>query len=200
MGDTERLSVTFSHALTDPSWIHIIPLIQLIQYRIGKKREWVKMLVPKFQVMSQKHNRNMSFSMYICVLAVSDTVSLTIGKIFKKFFFFAKHQSFLESQQALFWTSSDVYPGFQSQSGYPCMLRCLHALDSSDSTPICRLLSSWQSAWRLSNFNTCTSIGGAPFQDGVHHCLTACDKIDTLLVFSRFRLGFSFQKIKIPVF
>ena len=33
-----------------------------------------------FQVMLQKHNRIMSFSIYVCVLAVADTVSLTIGK------------------------------------------------------------------------------------------------------------------------
>ena len=30
--------------------------------------------------MLQRHNRYMSFSMYISVLAVSDTVTLTIGK------------------------------------------------------------------------------------------------------------------------
>ena len=32
--------------------------------------------------MLQRHNRHMSFSMYISVLAVSDSVTLTIGKIY----------------------------------------------------------------------------------------------------------------------
>ena len=31
--------------------------------------------------MLQKHNRHMSFSIYVCVLAVADTVSLTSGKL-----------------------------------------------------------------------------------------------------------------------
>ena len=34
----------------------------------------------EFQVMLQKHNRNMSFSMYICALAVADIVTLIYGK------------------------------------------------------------------------------------------------------------------------
>ena len=33
-----------------------------------------------FQVMIQPHNRHMSFSVYICVLSVADTVSLIIGR------------------------------------------------------------------------------------------------------------------------
>ena len=36
----------------------------------------------QFQVMVQRHNRHMSFSMYISVLAVSDTVTLTIDKAY----------------------------------------------------------------------------------------------------------------------
>ena len=33
-----------------------------------------------FQVMIQPHNRNMSFSLYISALAVSDTIVLLVGK------------------------------------------------------------------------------------------------------------------------
>ena len=35
---------------------------------------------PNFQVMIQKHNRLMSFSIYICVLSICDTMTLIIGK------------------------------------------------------------------------------------------------------------------------
>ena len=35
-----------------------------------------------FQVMMQKHNRHMSFSLYISMLAVTDTICLLIGKFF----------------------------------------------------------------------------------------------------------------------
>ena len=33
-----------------------------------------------FQIMMQKHNRHMSFSLYISVLAITDTIALVIGK------------------------------------------------------------------------------------------------------------------------
>ena len=32
------------------------------------------------QVMVQKHNRQISFSLYICVLAITDTIPLLIGR------------------------------------------------------------------------------------------------------------------------
>ena len=36
-----------------------------------------------FQVMVQRHNRHMSFSLYISVLAITDTISLLIGRIYQ---------------------------------------------------------------------------------------------------------------------
>ena len=74
--------------------------------------------------MSQKHNRSMSFSLYICVLAVSDTVVLTIGKFLIKF-----------------WKISVLFGGtytldFKAKvDSLACMLLCLHALDSSGVIP-----------------------------------------------------------------
>ena len=38
VGDKEKLSVTFSHGLSDSSWIHLILQIKQIQYKIGKSR------------------------------------------------------------------------------------------------------------------------------------------------------------------
>ena len=38
-----------------------------------------------FQVMVQRHNRHMSFSIYICVLAIADTVTLSIGEFLRQF-------------------------------------------------------------------------------------------------------------------
>ena len=32
------------------------------------------------QVMIQSHNRHMSFSLYICALAVADTIVILVGK------------------------------------------------------------------------------------------------------------------------
>lgn len=37
------------------------------------------------QVMIQRHNRHMSFSIYICVLAIADTVTLSIGQFLAHF-------------------------------------------------------------------------------------------------------------------
>ena len=41
----------------------------------------MKINIFEFQVMIQPHNRQMSFSLYISALAVSDTVVLIMGKI-----------------------------------------------------------------------------------------------------------------------
>ena len=40
-----------------------------------------------FQVMIQKHNRHMSFSLYISVLAITDTITLLAGKSLSYFMF-----------------------------------------------------------------------------------------------------------------
>ena len=41
-----------------------------------------------------------------------------------------------ESLVSLFWTSGDVFPGFQSQGGFLiCMLHCLHAIHCNQSWP-----------------------------------------------------------------
>ena len=42
VGDTEKLSVTFSGCLTE-TWIHLILLIKLVQYKIGKTPLFVNM-------------------------------------------------------------------------------------------------------------------------------------------------------------
>ena len=51
-----------------------------------------------FQVMMQKHNRHMSFSLYISMLAVTDTICLLIGEFFQ-----------LMSTQETPWTISVAY-------------------------------------------------------------------------------------------
>ena len=52
-----------------------------------------------------------------------------------------------------FWTSCDVYSGFQSQGGFlACMLPCLGAMDSSDSLLVQNRHTSWWPAWRPSLF------------------------------------------------
>ena len=52
----------------------------------------------------------------------------------------------------LFWTSSDICPGFQSQGGsLACKHCCLHALYSSDSPLMQHLLTSWWQVRQLSH-------------------------------------------------
>ena len=49
----------------------------------------------------------------------------------------------------LFWTSGDFNPGFQSQGGsLPCVLSHLCTTDSSDSTLVQHLPTSWQPVWQ----------------------------------------------------
>ena len=56
----------------------------------------------------------------------------------------------------LFWTSGDIYPGFQSQVGsLACMLPCLCTTDSWDSPLVQHLLTSWWPAWQPVVFSTC---------------------------------------------
>ena len=56
----------------------------------------------------------------------------------------------------LFWTSGDIYPGFQCQGGsLTCLLCHLHAMDSSDLPLVWHLLTSWQPAWQPVVFPTC---------------------------------------------
>ena len=50
----------------------------------------------------------------------------------------------------LFWTSGDIWPGFQSQGGcLICMFPRLHPMDSSDSPLVQHLLTSWRPALQL---------------------------------------------------
>ena len=52
-----------------------------------------------------------------------------------------------------FWTSGIICPGFQSHRGYSaCMLHCLHAIDSPDSTLVRHLLTSCFPEWQPSRF------------------------------------------------
>ena len=56
---------------------------------------------------------------------------------------------------ALFWTSGDICPGFQSQGrSLVCMLPHLHATNSSDSPLVQHLLTSWRPAWQSVIFPT----------------------------------------------
>ena len=56
----------------------------------------------------------------------------------------------------LFWTSSDISPGFQSQGGsIACVLCHLHAMNSWDSPLVRHLPTSWRPAWRPVAFPTC---------------------------------------------
>ena len=52
--------------------------------QLVNKEAWISSVLDLFcvlQVMIQKHNQQMSFSLYISVLAVADTVALLIGNI-----------------------------------------------------------------------------------------------------------------------
>ena len=59
----------------------------------------------------------------------------------------------------LFWTFGDVCPGLYANVDSPvCMLHCLDTTDSSDSTLVQHLLTSWQLAWRPSCCDSLTCI------------------------------------------
>ena len=62
---------------------------------------------------------------------------------------FQKKVLFLGPLIPLFWTSGDFCPEFQSHGGYPTyVLRCLHAMDSSDPPLVRHLLTSWRPVWQ----------------------------------------------------
>ena len=67
-------------------WIYEFGLLLLKQYRVLLKyilnlhHYLLCILNILFEVMVQRHNRHMSFSLYISALAVSDTVALLIGE------------------------------------------------------------------------------------------------------------------------
>ena len=62
------------------------------------------------------HNRHMSFSLYISVLAVSDTMTLAIGKFFKDIS--EDMSSFcMASDTYVLDTFCDGYPGFKAKLG-----------------------------------------------------------------------------------
>ena len=61
----------------------------------------------------------------------------------------------------LFWTSGEVYPGFQSQGGsLTCVLPRLRTTDVSDSALAWHLPTSWRPAWQLVAFLTCIVAEG----------------------------------------
>ena len=63
---------------------------------------------------------------------------------------------FVGSLIPLFWTSSDVSPGFQSQGGSLAGVLChLPAMNSWDTPLVQHLLISWRPAWQLVAFPTC---------------------------------------------
>ena len=89
---------------------------------------------------------------------------------------------FVGSLTHLFCTSGDIYPGFQSQSGFPCLHTSLPACNRflrfiSGATPAGLLLTS-MAAKSFRSIHLRTSIGGAQIQDLSCGCLTACDKTD----------------------
>ena len=68
-----------------------------------------------FQVMIQPHNRQMSFSLYISALAVSDTMAVLICKSNIHFIMFYYHLHSKECFKAML-----LHMSVCSQRGYPC--------------------------------------------------------------------------------
>ena len=62
---------------------------------------WLQEKFCVLQVMIQKHNRHMSFSLYISVLAVADTVALLIGNIINYNIYCENKSNFNESIKTL---------------------------------------------------------------------------------------------------
>ena len=58
------------------------PLQICLYYLLSFHSIFCFFILIQFQVMLLRHNRHTSFSMYISVLAISDSVTLTIGKIY----------------------------------------------------------------------------------------------------------------------
>ena len=73
----------------------------------------------------------------------------------------------------MFWTFSDVCPGFHRQDGsLTCMLSCLHGLHSSDSPLLQYLLTSWWPARELSLFDACVHKHWLGFKPMIKHAAT----------------------------
>ena len=83
------------------------------------------------------------------VQEIPELVRTKILLLFFLFFNFWRTSVFsVESLVPLFWTSGDIYPGFQSHGGPPC----LHAMDSPDSPLVWHLLTYTWPAWQMSHF------------------------------------------------
>ena len=129
-----------------PVWMHRtrqLFLTHLVQTRNYSSSCHVKLSVSRKKQKEHSHTEAFISNFYFQTSPIWHTVYQNL------FFLILEDISPFWALIPLFWTFGDIYPGFQSQGGFPC-LHAFCAMDSWDSPLVQHLLTSGSPAWQPS--------------------------------------------------